>query len=127
MRSRTPPSSSLDALEGKPMALLQELADLLVEASQEWIKALGDGEEIGRVPGGDETQDFLTAFDRLAALEHQADDAERALTAASIRHAKDFRQLHLFTAIGSRLEAASDALRHASLILHEQVLKDVID
>jgi len=117
----------LDALEGKPLGVLQELAELLVEASQEWIKALGDGKEIGRVAGRDETQDFLAVFDRLATLEHQADDAERAVTGAAIRHAKDFRQLHLFTAIASRLEAASDALRHASLILHEHVLKDVID
>ena len=117
----------LDALGGKPMPLLHDLADLLVEAAQEWIKALGDGEAIGRIAGRDETQDFLAAFDRLAALEHQVDDAERALTAAAIRHAKDFRQLHLFTAIGSRLEVASDALRHASLILHEHVLNDVIN
>jgi uncharacterized protein Yka (UPF0111/DUF47 family)/predicted HTH domain antitoxin len=118
---------AVDALEGKPMALLQDLADLLVEAAQEWIKALGDGEQIVRVAGREETDDFLAAFDRLAALEHQADDAERALTAGAIRHAKDFRQLHLFTAIGSRLEAASDALRRASLILHQHVLKGVID
>jgi uncharacterized protein Yka (UPF0111/DUF47 family) len=117
----------VDALEGKPLALLQDLGDLLVEASQEWIKALGDGEQIGRVAGREETEDFLAAFDRLAALEHQADDAERALTAGAIRHAKDFRQLHLYTAIGSRLEAASDALRHASLILHAHVLKDIVD
>jgi uncharacterized protein Yka (UPF0111/DUF47 family) len=117
----------LDALEGKPAALLQELGELLVGASQEWIKALGDGKEIGRLAGRDEIQGFLAAFDRIAALEHQADDAERAVTAAAIRHARDFRQLHLFTAIASRLEAASDALRHASLILHEHVLKDVND
>jgi uncharacterized protein Yka (UPF0111/DUF47 family) len=117
----------VDALEGKPLALLRSLGDLLVEAAQEWIKALGDGEQIGRVAGREETEDFLAAFDRLAALEHQADDAERALTAEAIRHAKDFRQLHLYTAIGSRLEAASDALRHASLILHAHVLKDIID
>jgi uncharacterized protein Yka (UPF0111/DUF47 family) len=117
----------LDALEGKPMALLQNLADLLVEHAQEWIKALGDGEQIGRATGTDETEDFLAAFDRIADLEHQADDAERALTADAVQHARDFRQLHLFTAIGSRLEAASDAFRHASLILHEHVLKDVLD
>jgi uncharacterized protein Yka (UPF0111/DUF47 family) len=118
---------ALDALEGKPMPLLQNLADLLVEHAQEWVKALGDGEQIGRVAGTDETEDFLAAFDRIADLEHQADDAERALTANAVRNARDFRQLHLFTAIGSRLEAASDALRHASLILHEHVLKDVLD
>ena len=117
----------VDALEGKPLLLLQNLADLLVEASQEWIKALGDGERIGRVADKEETEDFLAAFDRLAALEHEADEAERALTAEAIRHAKDFRQLHLYTAIGTRLEAASDALRQASLILHANVLRVIVD
>jgi uncharacterized protein Yka (UPF0111/DUF47 family) len=117
----------VDTLEGKPRVLLQNLADLLVEASEEWIKALGDGEQIGRGTEKEETEDFLAAFDRLAALEHEADEVERALTAEAIRHAKDFRQLHLYSAIGSRLEAASDALRHASLILHTNVLKDIVD
>jgi uncharacterized protein Yka (UPF0111/DUF47 family) len=117
----------LDALDGKPVGLLQTLADLIVEASQEWIKCLGHGEQICRVAGRDQTEDFLVAFDRIATLEHNADDAERALTAGAVKHARDFRQLHLFTAIGAKLEAASDALRHASLILHEHVLRDVID
>ena len=31
----------LDTLQGKPLEALQILADLLAEASQEWIKALG--------------------------------------------------------------------------------------
>jgi hypothetical protein len=35
--------------------------------------------------------------------------------------------LHLFAAIGGKLEAAADALKHASLILREHVLEDVID
>jgi hypothetical protein len=49
------------------------------------------------------------------------------LTASAVEHARDFRQLHLFTAIGGKLEAAADALKHSGLILHEHVLKDVID
>ncbi len=117
----------IEPLEDKPLSSLQELADILVDASQEWIKALGHGEQIGRVAGREETEDFLAAIDRIASLEHQADNAERALTASAVRHSRDFRQLHLFTAVGARLEAASDALRRASLILHERVLKDVID
>ena len=72
-------------------------------------------------------RDFLAAIDRIAALEHQADDAERALAATAVQHAGDFRQLHLFTAIGGKLEAAADALKHASLMLREHVLEDVID
>jgi len=117
----------LAELEGKPLAALQALADVLVEASQEWIKALGHATQIGRAAGQAETEDFLTAIDRVAALEHQADDAERALAASAIKHAKDFRQLHLYNALGGRLEAAADALLHANLILRDHVLTDVID
>jgi uncharacterized protein Yka (UPF0111/DUF47 family) len=117
----------LDTLHGKPLGELQTLADLLAEASQEWIKALGHAAQIGRSAGREETEDFLTAIDRISALEHQADDAERALTVSIVAHAKDFRQLHLFTTIGARFEAAADALKHASLMLRDHVLEDVID
>ncbi len=116
----------LDALQGKPLEPLRRLAELLVEAAQEWIKALGCAGEIGRAAGDAETEDFLLAIDRIGALEHQADDAQRALEASAVQHARDFRQLHLFSAIGDRLEEAADALKHASLILHEHVLGDVI-
>ena len=78
-------------------------------------------------PSPMETEDFLEAVDRVSALEHQADDAERALAASAIQHAKDFRQLHLFTAIGGKFEAAADALKHVSLLLRDHVLEDVID
>ena len=37
------------------------------------------------------------------------------------------RQLHLFTAIGGKFEAAADVLKHASLLLRDDVLEDVID
>jgi uncharacterized protein Yka (UPF0111/DUF47 family) len=117
----------LNTLKGRPLEALQTLADLLAEASQEWIKALGHATQIGRTAVRAETEDFLTAIDRVSALEHGADDAERALTVAAVEHAADFRQLHLFTAIGGRFEAAADALKHASLVLRDHVLEDVID
>ena len=118
----------LDApLEGKPLEALQTLADLLAEGSQEWIKALGHAMQIRHASDPAETEDFLTAIDRIVALEHQADDAERALAATAVRHAQDFRQLHVFTTIGGKFEAAADALKHVSLILRDHVLEDVID
>jgi uncharacterized protein Yka (UPF0111/DUF47 family) len=117
----------LDTLKGKPLDALQTLADLLVEASQEWVKAIGHATQIGLAASSLETEDFVAAIDRIGTLERQADDAERTLAALAVRHAEDFRQLHLFTAIGDRLEAAADALKHASLILREHVLEDVID
>jgi uncharacterized protein Yka (UPF0111/DUF47 family) len=117
----------LAALKGKPVDALRALADLLAEVSQEWIKALGHAAQIGKAASRAETEDFLTAIDRVTALEHRADDAERALTASAVEHAGDFRQLHLLTAIGGKFEAAADALNHASLILRDHVLEDIID
>jgi len=74
----------LDTLQGKPLEALQTLADLLVEASQEWIKAVGHATQIGLAASRAETEDFLTAIDRVAALEHQADATERTLAATAI-------------------------------------------
>ena len=117
----------LDVLKGKPVEELQTLAEVVLEAAQEWVKALGHAGQIGRAQSHAETEDFLAAIDQIAKLEHKSDDAERALTVSAIKHAGDFRQLHLFTAIGGKLEAATDALSHASIILRQHVLEDVID
>lgn len=117
----------LNTLQGKPLEALQTLADMLAEASQEWIKAVGHATQIGFAASALETEDFLTSIDRLASLEHKADDAERTLTVMAVEHAQDFRQLHLFAAIGTNLEAAADALKHASLILRDHMLGDVLD
>lgn len=118
---------NLAALEGPLLKALRPLGDVVMEASQEWIKALGHSTQIGRAQSQAETEDFLAAIDRIAALEHQADDAQRTLEAVGIEHARDFRQLHLASAVGGRLEAAADALKTASLILRDHVLDDVID
>jgi uncharacterized protein Yka (UPF0111/DUF47 family) len=118
---------NIESLQGKALEPLQRLADLLVESSQEWIKALGNASKIGRSADVMETEDFLTAIDRVAAIEHEADDAERTVACSAIQHAGDFRQLHLFTAIGAKLEAGADALKHASLILRDHVLEEVND
>ena len=117
----------LDTLQGEPLEALQALAGLVADASQEWIKALGHAGQIGRGASAAETEDFLAATDRVAGLEREADGAERGLAVAAIQHAKDFRQLHLFTAVGNKLEDAADALKHASLILRDHVLESVVN
>jgi uncharacterized protein Yka (UPF0111/DUF47 family) len=111
--------------DGPPLAPLRTLAGLLDEAAHEWVKALAHAAHVKDPGTADDTDDFLTAIDRIAALEHEADDAERTLTAATVYYAADFRQLHLYTALGSKLEAASDALKHASLMLRDRVLADL--
>jgi len=108
--------------DGTALDALQTLADVVMEAVQEWVKSLGHAAHL-KAPGSrEDTDDFLIAIDRVAELEHQADDAERALTKAAVKQARDFRQLHLYAAIGAGLEASADALKYASDILRDHVL-----
>jgi len=105
---------------------LNDLAAILLDASQEWLKALLHAAHAEDKSAAEDADDFLVAIDRIAVLEHAADDAERALTAAAVREAADFRQLHLCTALGARLEAAADALKRASLMLRDSLLQEVL-
>lgn len=119
----------------EPRDALAALAHTLLSAAQEWVKTVANAAHVDRpkwdVRGDgsafqDDAGDFLAAVDRVAALEHQADDAERALTIAAVQHARDFRQLHLLAEIGGSLEAAADALKRASLMAHEHVLGSLL-
>jgi uncharacterized protein Yka (UPF0111/DUF47 family) len=105
---------------------LQALATLLVDATQEWVKALLHAAHVQDPNAAEDADAFLTAIDRVAMLEHQVDDAERKLTKAAIRHARDFAELHVCTELATKLEAASDALLAASLILRDRVLGEVL-
>jgi uncharacterized protein Yka (UPF0111/DUF47 family) len=114
---------------GEVLEDLGGLADLLVEAAQEWIKALSHAAHVNQ-PGGtgaqDEARDFLTAIDALFALEHRADDAERALTYSAVQKARDFRQLHIYSKMAHSLEGASDALKWAGVIARDYLLGNVL-
>lgn len=104
---------------------LGALSDLLVEDAQEWIKVLGHAVCLDGHAHQD-ADDFLVAIDRIGSLEHQADDAERALRYVALERAQDFRQLHVYTEIGRCMEAAADALKRSSLITHDYVLGAVL-
>jgi uncharacterized protein Yka (UPF0111/DUF47 family) len=105
---------------------LQSLAGLLVEAAQEWVKVLAHATHVQEPGSAEAIDDLLTGLDRVSALEHQADDAERQLAEAALRHAVDFRDLHIYTALGDKLEEAADALKRSSVLLREEVLRDVL-
>lgn len=115
--------------EGAAREALNQLADILLDASEEWIKALAHALQTGREAESghsQEAEDFLAAVDRLFALEHRADDAERDLVFAAVKHARGFRQLHLYTQIANSLEEAADALKAAGLIARDYLLGSVL-
>ena len=114
---------------GEVLEALGTLADLLLEAAQEWIKALSHAALVDRPRGSgaqEDAGDFLTAIDSLLALEHRADDAERALTFAVVQKAWDFRQLHICSRMAHSLEEASDALKWAGLTARDYLLGNVL-
>jgi len=114
---------------GEVLEELVALMDLLLEAAQEWIKALSHASQIDKPKGvvaQDDVRDFLTAVDALFALEHRADDAERALTYAAVQKARDFRQLHIYSKMADSLEEASDALKWAGLMARDYLLGNVL-
>jgi uncharacterized protein Yka (UPF0111/DUF47 family) len=111
---------------GDPLDALAKLAALLLEASQEYVKALSHAGDIHKNGQTEDADDFLRAIDRLMDLEHQADDAERALSYAAVQHARNFRQLHLFSEIGASLESATDALKSAGLRTRDYLFTEVL-
>ncbi len=111
---------------GEALEAVGILGSLLMEAAQEWIKALGHAAHVKKAGRQEDADDFLLAVDRLLALEHQADDAERALTHAAVQHARNFRQLHLYSEIGGSLEAAADSLKSAGLMARDHLFANVL-
>lgn len=113
---------------GEVLAALGELADQLLEAAQEWIKALSHAAHLDKLSAGaqDDAREFLTAIDALFTLEHRVDDAERALTYLAVQRANDFRQLYIYSNMAHSLEEASDALKWAGLIARDYLLGNVL-
>jgi len=110
---------------GPVLEALAALADLLVQAAQEWVKAVSHASRVEKPLGAgaqDDVSDFLTSVDALFALEHRADDAERALTRAAVQTAIDFRQLHIYSKMAHSLEEASDSLKWSGLIARDYLL-----
>jgi uncharacterized protein Yka (UPF0111/DUF47 family) len=124
LANREPARARLDAAVHHA---LRDLATLTVEAAREWIRALAHSVHVTNPGAREDTDDFLTAIDRIAVLEHDVDDAERLTTRAAIEHCEDFRQLHLCTTISDGLEESVDALKHASLMLRDHVLGERLD
>ncbi|MCW6512145.1 DUF47 domain-containing protein [Lichenifustis flavocetrariae] len=110
----------------KGLEALQPMATVLVESAQEWVKALNHARHVRRHGLRDDADDFLVAIDRLVALEHDADTAERDVTVAILKTTKDFRSLHVLSKIWHGLGDASDSLKRASLILRDHVVGDVL-
>ena len=71
-------------------------------------------------------QQFLEAVDRVASIEHETDERERAVTTVLVGSDIDCREFHVIGGISSHLESAADALLRASLMLRDHILGEVM-
>jgi uncharacterized protein Yka (UPF0111/DUF47 family) len=108
------------------LGCLQDLAALLVQGAQEYLKAVASARVLQRGSRREEVQDFLEAIDRIIGVEHQTDDAHRRARAAILTFPGDFRQWHLTDNLADNLEEAADALMHSALILREYILEEIL-
>jgi len=120
------PNENLGLISNESHDVLQNLACLLVDTGQEYLKVVENARQIHRGSSREEMADFLEAIDHTVSLEHQIDDAHRRAEESILRFSGDFKQLHLFTGVADTLEFASDAMMHAALILRDYVLGEVI-
>jgi uncharacterized protein Yka (UPF0111/DUF47 family) len=115
-----------DPIPVRAFASLQDLAGLLVQGAQEYVKAVETARVLHRGSSREEVADFLEAVDRTTTIEHRTDDAHRRSQAEIVAFPGDFKQWHLFTGVADKLEGAADALMRSALILRDDILGEVL-
>ena len=105
---------------------LNDLAGLVVQGAQEYLKAVENARGLHRGSPREQVADFLGAVDRTLTVEHQADEAHRRTQAAVLEFEGDFKQWHLVNTIADTLEEATDALLRAALVLRDYILGEVL-
>jgi CHAD domain-containing protein/uncharacterized protein Yka (UPF0111/DUF47 family) len=118
--------SLLDGDAGSTAALLQDLAGLVAQGAQEYLKAVENARRLYRGSPREQVADFLEAVDRTMTAEHETDDAHRRAQAAIVDFVGDFKQWHQVSGTADRLEEAADALMRSVLILRDYILGVVL-
>jgi uncharacterized protein Yka (UPF0111/DUF47 family) len=103
------------------------LSRLLVEGTQEYLKAIENVRGIHRSGSPDDMRDFLGSIHRIMAIEQQSDTTERAVRKALVDSAEDYRQAFVIAESAKKLESAADALMHSGMLLRDQVLGRVME
>ncbi|MGZ8211453.1 MAG: DUF47 family protein, partial [Burkholderiales bacterium] len=102
------------------------LAGLVVQGTQEYLKALETTRCLHRGAMREDVQDFLEAVHCISAVEQRADEAQRAVKTAFVREQIGHTLLYVYTEAVKSLERSADALMHAGLMLRDHVLTDVM-
>ena len=116
-------------LQGELRRNTGQLAELLVQGGQEYIKVIETARLVRRGGQREDMQDFLEAIHRIVAIEHQTDEShrsiKRALLTAGGESSHDARTIFVISEAARCLESAADDLMHTALLLRDHVLRQV--
>lgn len=105
--------------------ILAPLGSITASVAREQLKALQIGRDLLEAANDEDLEDFLVAVDRVAALEHEADRAERDAQASLVEACRDFRSLYVAGTVNGAMEDATDALAGSAIRLREHILATV--
>ena len=108
------------------MEPLRALSALLLAGAQESVKMFEAASHVTREGEREDVQDFFAAVDRVVAIEHDTDNAERAVTSALLAGTPNATVLYLVAGLAAALERAADGLSLAALKLRDHLLNDVM-
>jgi len=115
-----------DAVSAGMSDPLSDLASLIVQGAQEYLKAVENARRLHRGSPREQVADFLEAVDQTLTMEHHADDAHRRAQAGVLSFAGDFKRWHLANGIADKLEEAADSLLRSALVLRDYILGEVL-
>lgn len=95
---------------GEVRQVLQLLADAVLGAVQDHVKALAIARTLGEESSGEDHEEFVAALWRVLNAERQCDTLLRDVRRALTEHVTDAATLNLSTDLANALEAATDSL-----------------
>ena len=102
------------------------LGNLLVQGSQEYLKALEAARYVHRGGLREDVQDFLESIHRITAVEQRTDEMQRAVKRALVANGLPGKELYVYSEAVKNLEEAADGLMHVALTLRDYMLGEVM-
>jgi uncharacterized protein Yka (UPF0111/DUF47 family) len=110
------------ALQHGARAQLGRLTDLVLQAVQDYVRALEIARGLGQAREIEDFNTFLDATWRVVLAERRCDEQWRTARRHLLKELKQPAELMLATDLGIEIESASDALLRVSYLLREMVL-----
>ncbi|MDD1718978.1 MAG: hypothetical protein LUQ25_02860 [Methanoregulaceae archaeon] len=102
---------------------LIQMADLALQASERYLKALIATQFIYKGYSRDEMQDFLSAVDRVVSLERECDEALRKAEKTILVSSTDYKELWVSFQLAQFIEESTNSLMRTVYIMRDTIFE----